>query len=211
MSDLMQELYKLAPGLKSPTPRFKDEWSPQILETLSTKMPAELIKTRKFDPDDPDSDVMSYMEWPIYAEILDNIVPGWEQEYLGYTDDGRYVVVWLALIIGGKRRVNCGTYDRKNPNEKGDPFSGAYSAAFRRTAAMFGLGRFFYIEDDKMFENFFAPRSDQLAQLAKLIGEKNLSKKAREALKKEERWTIRTARSIIKGLKKLPNIVTTKD
>jgi len=187
----------------APVRRF-DKWDNSILDTLQSRMPPDLIKNLPGDAG------LTYMPWRTYADILDAIVPKWSMTSPKFTDDGKFITVELGLTIHGVTRHQVGVSPKEDIDrvDGGDPYTIAYSAAFRRAAAMFGLGRFFYIKDGEVsFKDLVPPRTDQQARIHDLMETKEVNDVTRASLMKadpDKPWTISRAQAVILHLYKLP-------
>src|SRR5439155_934588 len=109
---------------------------------LRRAVPPALVKTRKQGGTE-----LSYLEWSSVADLLDIHAPGWDYEIKEVKQVGEWVVATVAIIIDGVRRENTGV-EKIDSNGYGDPISNAVAMAFKRCAAVFGVGRDLYQEDD---------------------------------------------------------------
>ena len=116
----------------------------EILQQLSTPLPDEYIKTKPaFKDRDGNLHEVSYIEWFTAADLLDEICPSWQLEIVEVGFIQGRIFVRTAITINGVRRENIG-FENSTTDSYGDPFSNAFAMAFKRTAAMFGLGRYLY-------------------------------------------------------------------
>lgn len=113
----------------------------KILEKLSEEVPEELIKTLKQGGAD-----ISYVEWHVVTDILDRVCPDWELEITGIKDIAGKIATTVAITIEGVRRENIGIEDL-SVDSYGDFAVNSFSTAFKRSAALFGVGRHLYKKD----------------------------------------------------------------
>ena len=113
-----------------------------IVSDLSTPVADHHIKHRKQGGAN-----LSYIEWHTACNYLDEIAPGWGWEIVTIADYSGITVVHGALSIptadGVVARHATGIEDTDNKGY-GDPVSNASAMAFKRAAALFGLGRHLY-------------------------------------------------------------------
>jgi hypothetical protein len=113
------------------------------IEKLRERIPESLISTRQQGGAN-----IRYIEWHAAADLLDERAPGWTSEIKEVGSVAGKIFVRVAMTIEGVTRENIGYEDEKSSGY-GDPFSNAYAMAFKRAAALFGLGRHLYDKDDK--------------------------------------------------------------
>ena len=109
---------------------------------LAERIPENLIATRM-----QGGTKIRYIEWHTAADLLDERAPGWTSEIKEVGSCSGKIYVRVALTIEGITRENIG-YEDEKASGYGDSFSNAFAMAFKRTAALFGLGRHLYDKDD---------------------------------------------------------------
>lgn len=113
-----------------------------IVADLSRPVAPRHIRTRK-----QGGSTISYIEWHVACNYLDHFAPGWSWEIVSISEHGGLTVVHGALTIpasdGVVTRHATGIEDTDNKGY-GDAVSNASAMAFKRAAAMFGLGRHLY-------------------------------------------------------------------
>lgn len=83
---------------------------------------------------------MAYADLRAYMNRLDDVTPDWEVVYEPWGEDR----IICKLTIGGVTRASTGESDKDSEkNEIGG--TSAEAQAFKRAAAMFGLGRYLYL------------------------------------------------------------------
>ena len=88
---------------------------------------------------------LAYVDSRAYMEQLDEVVPGWEDEYkLNVLTDR--VIVLCHLTVAGVTRTGDGEALLVDNGGKPDPnaVTSASAQAFKRACAKFGLGRYLY-------------------------------------------------------------------
>jgi hypothetical protein len=114
----------------------------QIVTDLSRPVAPRHIRTRK-----QGGATLSYISWDTAANYLDYFAPGWCWQIVSIREHGGLTVVHGALSIpatdGSVTRHATGIEDTDH-NAYGDAVSNASAMAFKRAAAMFGLGRHLY-------------------------------------------------------------------
>ena len=114
----------------------------QIVSDLSKPIAARHISTRKVG-----GSTINFISWSVAAQYLDFFAPGWSWEIVSIVTIGGSTVIHGALTItasdGVVTRHATGIEDTDNKGY-GDPVSNASAMAFKRAAAMFGLGRSLY-------------------------------------------------------------------
>lgn len=114
----------------------------EILADLSKPLPEQAVKHRKQGSQD-----IAYIEWHTAARILDYYAPGWSYEVRRIESIGNQIVATVKITIacaeGLVSREATGVED-EDLKGYGDCFSNSTAMAFKRAAAMFGLGRHLY-------------------------------------------------------------------
>ena len=114
----------------------------QIVSDLSRPVAPRHIRQRK-----QGGSTLSYIEWHTAAQYLDHYAPGWCWEIVSISSQGGLTVVHGALTVQAAdcrvTRHATGIEDTDNKGY-GDAVSNASAMAFKRAAAMFGLGRGLY-------------------------------------------------------------------
>lgn len=115
------------------------------LMKLRQPIPANLLRTRPVRNRKTNQTVeIEYVEWHVVADLLDKYAPGWSSSVDEVKQLGQYVVVKVSITIGGVTRSNTGVDLLEDNHSYGDPISNAVAMAFKRAAAMFGVGRDLY-------------------------------------------------------------------
>ena len=113
-----------------------------IVADLSRPVADRHIRQRK-----QGGSTLSYIEWHTAAQYLDHYAPGWGWSILSISSQGGLTVVHGALSIpaadGVVTRHATGIEDTDSKGY-GDAVSNATAMAFKRAAALFGLGRHLY-------------------------------------------------------------------
>jgi len=114
-----------------------------IVSDLSRPVAPRHIRQRK-----QGGSTLSYIEWHTAAQYLDHYAPGWAWEIVSIAElVGGLTVVHGSLTIpsleGSTTRHATGIEETDNKGY-GDAVSNASAMAFKRAAAMFGLGRHLY-------------------------------------------------------------------
>ena len=117
-----------------------------IVSDLSKPVAPRHIRTRK-----QGTSTLSYIEWHTAAQYLDHYAAGWSWQIISIAElVGGLTVVHGALTIpssdGLITRHATGIEDTETKGY-GDAVSNASAMAFKRAAAMFGLGRHLYQKD----------------------------------------------------------------
>ena len=134
----------------------QDRTLDDIVRDLSKEVDPQYLKTRRQSGDD-----LTYIPWYYAADLLDRYAPGWSDEVTrieshpevtNKNNAAGYLLLAVKITIVDSSgttmsRENTGVEDLIGTGY-GDGFSNAYSMAFRRAAAMFGLGRYIYHKDD---------------------------------------------------------------
>lgn len=99
---------------------------------------------------------LKFIAWHNVVRILDECAPGWHSEVKQVLNQADLIAVIMRICIpcaeGLVWREAIGNETDDTEDVKyGDPFSNAQAMAFKRTAAMFGVGLYLYQKD--------APRS----------------------------------------------------
>ena len=124
----------------------------EIVKDLSADIDPQYLKTRP-----KNGEQLTYIPWHLVAEMLDKFAPGWSvrvtrvESHPEVTDKNNsvgYLMVGVEITLVDDqgvevKRENTGVEDLVGSGY-GDAFSNAYSMAFRRAAAMFGVGRYIY-------------------------------------------------------------------
>ena len=114
----------------------------EIVADLTRPVAPRHVRTRK-----QGTAVLSYIEWHTCASYLDHFAPGWSWSIESITEHGGLTIIHGALSIpasdGVVTRHATGIEDTDNKGY-GDAVSNASAMAFKRAAAMFGLGRHLY-------------------------------------------------------------------
>lgn len=136
------------------------EWSAELEAALAEPFPAALIKQKLVK-----STRIRFVEWHSYVARLNELVgPGWSMGAPIVAETGGKFVLGIPLSIFGVTRVNFGDEQEEhgNPDEVVDKETGevkmvnrdygsattnAFAQAFKRSAAMFGLGLGLYRKD----------------------------------------------------------------
>jgi len=119
-------------------------WRPisAIVADLSKPVAPRHVKQRRAG-----TSQVSYIEWHVACNYLDHFAPGWGWEIVSISSQDGLTVVHGALSIpasdGIVTRSATGVEDSDSKGY-GDPVSNASAMAFKRAAAMFGLGRHLY-------------------------------------------------------------------
>ena len=117
----------------------------EIISRLTEPVADRHIKTRK-----QGGNTIHYIEWHTACSYLDAVVPNWSWIIHSVSEVGGLVVVHgsLTLQATDATAVRHAT-GIEDPSSKGygDPVSNASAMAFKRAAAMFGLGRHLYQKD----------------------------------------------------------------
>jgi hypothetical protein len=117
----------------------------QIVADLTEPVAASDIKTRPQGGSN-----IHYIEWHTACQYLDKYAAGWSWQIESVEQIDKSVVVHGSLAIPSASglcvRHATGVEDVASKGY-GDPFSNASAMAFKRAAAMFGLGRHLYSKD----------------------------------------------------------------
>ena len=115
----------------------------QIVSDLSRPVAPRHIRTRK-----QGNSTLSYLEWHVVCSYLDLYAPGWSWEIISVTEQPSGLsVIHGALSIPAADGVvirHATGIEESDSKGYGDPISNASAMAFKRAAAMFGLGRHLY-------------------------------------------------------------------
>ncbi len=114
----------------------------EMLEKLRTPLPNKLIKQRMQGGSEID-----YITWTTASDILDQYVSNYTVDIGKMLVLGDYVVIEVGITINGERRANIGS-EKLSHKGYGDPFTNAFAQAFKRAAALWGLARNLYQEED---------------------------------------------------------------
>jgi DNA repair RAD52-like protein 1, mitochondrial len=113
-----------------------------IVADLSKPVAPRHIRTRK-----QGGSTLSYIEWHVACNYLDHYAPGWSWQIVSILEQCNMTVVHGSLTIpasdGVVSRHATGIEDTDSKGY-GDPVSNASAMAFKRAAALFGLGRHLY-------------------------------------------------------------------
>lgn len=125
-----------------------------VITQLSEKFRPEQIKQLE-----QSGNIIDYIDWPTAAGRLDDVVPNWEFKITRVqvinTPDGQKLVVTGGVVIDGIIRENIGFENIGYGISKniqggvggyGDAFTNAFSQAFKRSAASWGVARHLYTE-----------------------------------------------------------------
>ena len=164
----------------------------EILQQLSTPLPDEYVKTKPaFKDREGNLQEVSYIEWFTAADLLDEISPSWQLEIVEVGSIEGRIFIRTAIAINGVRRENIG-FENSTTDSYGDPFSNAFAMAFKRTAAMFGLGRYLYhgghrqktdVQSQTNSAQFNRPASDrQKAAVMNLLHDTRLTDKEKRRI-----------------------------
>lgn len=118
--------------------------SGERLAKLRDEVPKELIKTRT-----QGGKTIKYLDWTTVADILDHHSSTWSYSIKEVKELAKMIVVTVALTVDGVTRENTGCEDL-DIKGFGDPVSNAVAMAFKRAAALFGVGRDLYQTTDVM-------------------------------------------------------------
>lgn len=112
------------------------------IKRMRERVPAEMISSRQQGGANLD-----YISWHDAADLLDDRIGDWSVEIREVGTLNGKIFVRLAITIDGVSRENIGFEDEDKEGAKqkyGDVFSNAWSMAFRRCAATWGLARHLY-------------------------------------------------------------------
>lgn len=118
---------------------------------IAERVPDALIKTRP-----QGGQQIRYIEWHAVRDLLDERAPGWSVEIREIGLLAERIYVRLALTINGVTREQVGNEEEEQKGY-GDPYSNAYAQAFKRAAAMFGIGSELYDKDYRPARSEQAP------------------------------------------------------
>jgi hypothetical protein len=118
----------------------------EIIADLSKPLPSGLISWKPTFSKGQRKESVPYLSHSEVSQILDYLAPGWSKE-ISENQVGDRIVVRCRLSIlaqeGIFTRDSLGT-DSLGDESYGGPAPDAEAQAFRRAAANFGLGRYFY-------------------------------------------------------------------
>lgn len=93
---------------------------------------------------------IDFLEWHSAVRILDECAPGWQSEVKQVISEAGKIAVVVRICVpcaeGLVWREAIGNED-DDASGYGDPFSNAQAMAFKRAAAMFGVGLYLYSKD----------------------------------------------------------------
>jgi len=151
------------------------------LKQLKRPLPPELIMHRKEGGTELD-----YIEWTTASEILDDILgPNYDVEIMDSIIVGPHYVVRVRISITDPDtgimiwRENTG-WEKTGVIEYGDTASNAFAMAFKRTCAMFGLGRELYKGPN--IDSFRVATEEQIEKLKQLLDNGKMPADLREPL-----------------------------
>jgi len=113
-----------------------------IVADLSRPVAPRHIRQRK-----QGGSTLSYIEWHTACNYLDHYAPGWGWSILSISSHGGLTVVHGALSIPALDGVvsrHATGIEETDSKGYGDAVSNASAMAFKRAAALFGLGRHLY-------------------------------------------------------------------
>lgn len=132
---------------------------------------------------------ISYLHWQTVARLLDAYAPGWTGEVTRLDHHGQTLRVTYRLTIpcaeGFDWREAIGEDDEWGDEEKnrfGNPAANAQANAFKRAAALFGVGQWLYDKPDDptvagLAEYFKQEKQAALIELGKALLAKGMDRK----------------------------------
>jgi len=111
-----------------------------LLGLLAAPFPAEAHEKKK-----QGGAQITFISWHHYVARLNEIAPDWSME-TDIEEVGGKLLVKCSLTINGITRCNYGDED-VGKDAFGTTITNAYAQAFKRAAAMFGVGLYLYDED----------------------------------------------------------------
>lgn len=111
------------------------EWCPALEAALAEPFPPEFVQQKT-----KGRTAIDFVAWHHYARRLSELVGGgWSVGELTMRDVGGKLLLALPLTILGTTRTNVGTED-EGKDDYGDAATNAWAQAFKRSAALFGVG-----------------------------------------------------------------------
>ena len=113
-----------------------------IVADLSKPVAARHIRTRK-----QGGSTLSYIEWHGACNYLDHYAPGWSWQIVQVIQTDNMLIVHGSLTIPACDGIvvrHATGIENTDSKGYGDPVSNASAMAFKRAAALFGLGRHLY-------------------------------------------------------------------
>jgi len=119
-------------------------WRPiaDIVADLSKPIADRHIRQRK-----QGGALLSYIEWHVACNYLDHFAPGWSWSIVSISEHGGLTVVHGSLSVPAADGVvtrHATGIEETEAKGYGDAVSNASAMAFKRAAALFGLGRHLY-------------------------------------------------------------------
>jgi hypothetical protein len=113
-----------------------------ILGDLRREIPPSLLKAKTIK-----GTAITYIPWHKVVDVLDWFAPGWSQEIRSVSGSGAQTIIVMRLTIpaaeGDFYREAAGI-ETEEVSGYGDTSSNASAMALRRSAAMFGVGKYLY-------------------------------------------------------------------
>ena len=117
-----------------PTSRYT-EWCPELEAELRRPFPSEYVKQKTLK-----GNRISFVEWHTYTAKLNALVGnGWCMEPPIPMQAGGKLVIAVGLTILGVTRWNVGDEDADHEGY-GSGATNAFAQAYKRAAALFGMG-----------------------------------------------------------------------
>lgn len=131
-----------------------DKWSDELHAALNAPFPADLHKTKKQGGAE-----ITFVEWHRYADRLNALVgpEGWEVA-LRFHDVGGKLVTVASMSILGVTKENVGDED-EDKDSYGTACTNSFAQAFKRAAALFGMGLYMYDKAGRAAATRGAPRA----------------------------------------------------
>lgn len=117
----------------------------EIISDLSKPVAERHLKTKTLK-----GNKITFIEWHIAASYLDLYAPGWSWYIKGVFQEAGVTVVHGALAIPcaeGMVERHATGIEEPDVTGYGDAVSNASAMAFKRSCALFGLGRHLYRKD----------------------------------------------------------------
>lgn len=133
----------------------------KVVEALSEPFPAEALEVKTLKGQD-----IRYVSWPWYVRRLNEVTPNWSMSEPVLKEVGGKLVVGISLTINGVTRWNYGDEELER-DSYGTPVVNGFAQAFKRTAAMFGVGLYLYDSDAAKRAQKSAPRPPAAKPMAK--------------------------------------------
>lgn len=117
-----------------PAPRYT-EWCPELEAALRRPFPSECVQQKKIK-----NTPISFVPWHVYTQKLNALVgDGWSMEPPIPMQAGGKLVIAVGLTILGVTRWNVGDEDADHEGY-GSGATNAFAQAYKRAAALFGMG-----------------------------------------------------------------------